>query len=223
MLSKHVRKSHAKQFSIFLVVSLFTFILVVPVVHKFLSNFSFSESAFAEVDTPIVTVTPDATMEPTQSPTPEPTTTPTPKLIKENVINAINKHLDGRLANKGEEFYFAGSLYNVNPMLLAAICKQESANGKSNAINKKSNPSGFMADSNLGILRTFDDVDHGIVETARLLKERYINKGLRDIESIGGKYCPVGATNDPNGLNKHWVPNVTKFYIEILHDAERGI
>ena len=28
---------------------------------------------------------------------------------------------------------------------------------------------------------------------------------------LGKKYCPVGADNDPNGLNKHWIPNVKKF------------
>jgi hypothetical protein len=27
---------------------------------------------------------------------------------------------------------------------------------------------------------------------------------------LGNRYCPVGADNDPNGLNKHWIPNVEK-------------
>ena len=27
---------------------------------------------------------------------------------------------------------------------------------------------------------------------------------------LGNRYCPVGADNDPNGLNKHWIPNVLK-------------
>lgn len=26
---------------------------------------------------------------------------------------------------------------------------------------------------------------------------------------LGARYCPVGADNDPQGLNKHWVKNVT--------------
>ena len=29
-------------------------------------------------------------------------------------------------------------------------------------------------------------------------------------------YCPIGAANDPTGLNKNWVKNVTYYY-------ERGI
>ena len=28
---------------------------------------------------------------------------------------------------------------------------------------------------------------------------------------LGNRYCPVGAKNDPNGLNRHWIKNVKKF------------
>jgi len=28
---------------------------------------------------------------------------------------------------------------------------------------------------------------------------------------LGKRYCPVGAGNDPGGLNVHWVKNVSKF------------
>lgn len=31
------------------------------------------------------------------------------------------------------------------------------------------------------------------------------------ITYLGARYCPVGADNDPKGLNRHWVGNVTKF------------
>lgn len=45
-----------------------------------------------------------------------------------------------------------------------------------------------------------------------------INHALRDfnggdfIEFLGQRYCPVGAKNDPTGLNKNWVKNVKHFY-----------
>ena len=29
------------------------------------------------------------------------------------------------------------------------------------------------------------------------------------LESLARRYCPVGADNDPTGLNKHWLKNVT--------------
>ena len=28
------------------------------------------------------------------------------------------------------------------------------------------------------------------------------------ITSLGKRYCPVGAPNDPDGLNQHWIKNV---------------
>ena len=31
------------------------------------------------------------------------------------------------------------------------------------------------------------------------------------LESLARRYCPVGADNDPTGLNKHWLKNVTHF------------
>ena len=30
------------------------------------------------------------------------------------------------------------------------------------------------------------------------------------ITFLGNRYCPVGAENDPTGLNKHWIKNVKK-------------
>lgn len=43
--------------------------------------------------------------------------------------------------------------------------------------------------------------------------DRWVRAGRKGsfIKFLGSKYCPVGADNDPNGLNKHWVTNVTHF------------
>ena len=35
------------------------------------------------------------------------------------------------------------------------------------------------------------------------------------IAFLGKRYCPVGADNDPNGLNKHWINNVTRLTKEL--------
>ena len=45
-----------------------------------------------------------------------------------------------------------------------------------------------------------------------------INHALRDykcgdfIAFLGKRYCPIGASNDPRGLNKNWVKNVKYYY-----------
>lgn len=42
---------------------------------------------------------------------------------------------------------------------------------------------------------------------AGTIKKRY--KG--DIKAFGGRWAPVGAENDPNNLNKNWIPNIEFF------------
>lgn len=37
------------------------------------------------------------------------------------------------------------------------------------------------------------------------------------IDYLGEVYCPVGASNDPRGLNRHWEPNVQGFYEQFKH------
>jgi len=42
--------------------------------------------------------------------------------------------------------------------------------------------------------------------------KRWIESGEDNafVTFLGNRYCPVGADNDPNGLNKHWISNVRK-------------
>lgn len=39
------------------------------------------------------------------------------------------------------------------------------------------------------------------------------------ITFLGATYCPVGAYNDPHGLNRNWVRNVTYYYV-VLRNVE---
>ena len=47
--------------------------------------------------------------------------------------------------------------------------------------------------------------------------DRWVKAGKRGefVVFLGKRYCPVGADNDPNGLNKHWIRNVRKFHARI--------
>jgi Protein of unknown function (DUF719). len=64
-------------------------------------------------------------------------------------------------------------------------------------------------------LMTFDSIDAGIESMIRNLSRNYISQGLTTIEQISKKYAPVGASNDPSGLNKNWVNGVTKIYNQL--------
>ena len=39
------------------------------------------------------------------------------------------------------------------------------------------------------------------------------------ITFLGNRYCPVGAENDPTGLNKHWIKNVRKLVLDLQKEA----
>lgn len=44
--------------------------------------------------------------------------------------------------------------------------------------------------------------------------KRYGNGAVTEdyISFLGSRYCPVGADNDPKGLNKNWIKNVTYWF-----------
>jgi hypothetical protein len=52
------------------------------------------------------------------------------------------------------------------------------------------------------------------INTIKHQYKEYVRKGRHGpfIAFLGNVYCPVGALNDPRGLNANWVKNVTYFY-----------
>lgn len=48
------------------------------------------------------------------------------------------------------------------------------------------------------------------INTVRNNKRRWKEAGSKGefLEFLARRYCPVGAGNDPKGLNKHWLKNV---------------
>jgi hypothetical protein len=79
------------------------------------------------------------------------------------------------------------------------------ANAIYKAENSKSHPYGILT--------------HYKTTTPRQACINTIKHALKDwngkedfIVFLGGRYCPIGAKNDPKGLNKNWVKNVKHFY-----------
>jgi len=60
--------------------------------------------------------------------------------------------------------------------------------------------------------------------TVRNNKVRFKNQTkYKDyIEFLGSRYCPIGASNDPNNLNKNWVTNVKYFIDKELSNEKRN-
>lgn len=102
------------------------------------------------------------------------------------------------------DFIDAGEEYGVNPTLLMAISMHETANGTSSAFRNKKNAMG-ISDSR-GV-RAMSSVRESIFHMARQLAERSYYRG-KSIGEIAGSYAPVGAENDPRGLNGYWAKGV---------------
>jgi D-alanyl-D-alanine carboxypeptidase/Mannosyl-glycoprotein endo-beta-N-acetylglucosaminidase len=138
-----------------------------------------------------------------------------------NVVRVSNV-LEGRLAGKEDVFQAAANKHGVDAALLMAIAQHETGRGTSAAVNDKNNPGGMMdAATDWAEIKKFASLDEGIDAMAANLKEKYIDQGLTTIEQIQKKYAPVGATNDPRGLNKDWVSGVSKFYEEAKGGAQQ--
>ncbi|MBU8918248.1 glucosaminidase domain-containing protein [Bacillus sp. FJAT-29953] len=128
-------------------------------------------------------------------------------------IDKLNSVLKGKLSNMGEFFVEAGRKHNINPNLLASIAVHETGNGKSRAANEKNNIAGMMGKNGL---RQYESVAESIGDMARNLRQNYLDKGYDTIAKIGAKYAPVGAANDPTGLNNHWVKGVNNYFYSFL-------
>ena len=94
---------------------------------------------------------------------------------------------------------------------MAAITFHETGFGKSNAIINYNNPGGIMNPAtNWSKLIRFNSLEDGLRMTAKTINKLVYKGGHSTIRSLGSVYAPVGAANDPTGLNNHWGNNVTK-------------
>ena len=55
---------------------------------------------------------------------------------------------------------------------------------------------------------------------ARGIRRHYLDEGRTTVATLGAKYGPIGAANDPLNLNVNFVPNVTAFLREMGGDPE---
>ncbi len=120
----------------------------------------------------------------------------------------------GVFTGKKQAFLDAAEKHGVDPVLFIAIVMNETGWGTSSAVVNKNNPGGVMLVGGGG-LRTFATIEEGIDYTAGNLYRNYIAKGIVTIPEIGAKYAPIGAANDPTGMNMNWVPTVTAITIKL--------
>lgn len=137
-------------------------------------------------------------------------------LRKETIIRVMDNNLKGLLKGKSQVIYEASTTNGYPPYLQCAIIIHETGNGTSKALKQKNNVGGIFQGSHL---KWYESIDASIWDMAWRIKKYYVDEGRTTIESFGAKYCPVGAKNDPTGINKYWVPSVNKYYIKMLNEG----
>lgn len=118
------------------------------------------------------------------------------KLNNENACNIYNKAIEKGLTEN-------------QSLLVVAISAHETGYWTSKVFTENHNFGGIMTSKGLKSYSTYEE---GLDHFVSVLKNYYFDEGLTTIEQIGAKYCPVGAENDPKGLNVNWVPSVTSIY-----------
>ena len=136
-----------------------------------------------------------------------------PRIMKVAIIYLliINLGLDiySMFEKNGKEI----GLSEEQILISIAISKHETGNYTSYAFKKLNNVGGMMCNSGL---RSYDSLDDGIEAYLNNLKYNYFDIGLDTLEKIQPKYCPIGAANDPTGLNKYWLSGTQKKYNELI-------
>lgn len=132
------------------------------------------------------------------------------EIARLKVIAKLND-IEKSIYNKSIE----SELTHEQAILVIAISKHETGNWTSD-LYKNNNNFGGIYNSKEQKFYSYESNDKGLQAFVNLLKNNYFGKGLDTIEEIGAKYCPIGASNDPTGVNQHWVPKVTQYYNNYL-------
>lgn len=135
----------------------------------------------------------------------------------------------GVFSGKGDMFIDAAETNQIDPVLLASIAFHETGRGTSKMVVDRNNPGGLF-NSFTNSFFVYPSLEEGLDAMASNLYRLYISQGIVTIDAIGDKYAPIGVENDPNNLNIHWVPNVSKIIAQFgglvyncgLLDSESG-
>lgn len=139
---------------------------------------------------------------------------------KKSIIGTFEKYAKGGvLEGKGNYIVDQAIKYDITPSLAFAILASESGWGKTRGATVNYNPFSLMPNNTL---IKFPTIEKGLEAGLKNLNELYIKQGLTTAETIGPKYAPIGASNDPTGLNNNWVKNVKAIQKLLGDNATKG-
>ena len=127
-------------------------------------------------------------------------------------IDAMLARASSPLAGEGGSFVSESLTAGIDPRALVAIAAHETmleTYGPSQEINNA---------FGLGPGWAFASERDAIARAARALAELYLPEGRTTLASIGSTWAPIGAANDPTGLNRNWTRGVGIYYAALGGD-----
>jgi len=113
-----------------------------------------------------------------------------------------------QLENQYDNVVAAAQQNGVPPSTMAAIMAHETGRGTSAFVKDKNNPAGLMdPKTNWRTGQSFKTIEEGIAAAGRTIGKNY-KSGGGTIQGMQKTYAPIGAANDPRGLNKDWAPGI---------------
>jgi len=137
---------------------------------------------------------------------------------KRAVVTAalLDSKLSGVLRGFGQHIIDRCRDNDLCPVFVSAVMMHESANGTSVFAKTKNNVSGIY-DGRKKAYVEFNDVQQCINFTINLLaNDSYAGNKRQTVSAIQKRYCPVGAANDPKGLNGEWASGVQRWMKKIV-------
>lgn len=117
------------------------------------------------------------------------------------------------MAGQGTAFIASAGRWQVDPRLLVAIAGAESSFGRITCA--PFNAWGWGCPDGP---YDFDSWADGIDTVMEGLRTNYLAEGRTSVATVHQKYAPLGAANDPTGLNNNWTINVSRFVVELGGD-----
>ena len=121
------------------------------------------------------------------------------------------------LVGLGGVFVREGQRYEIDPRALVAIAMHESVLGTAGSGAGIHNAFGW------GPAIAFASWQANIATVARGLARGYVARGRDTLASIQPIWAPLGAANDPTGLNSAWTEAVGRYYEDMGGDPSGSI
>jgi hypothetical protein len=132
-------------------------------------------------------------------------------------IDAMLVRAGSPLAGEGATFVQAAADVGLDPRALVAIAAHETLLETYAPADAIDNAFG------LGPGMAFASEGAAIRRAARTLGAYYLAEGRVTLGDIGSKWAPIGAANDPTGLNRNWTTGVGAYYAALGGDPVRPV